>query len=744
MAEPFPLPAPTSLGEARLIAAARAGTVADLADLAPAQRLVRGALLRCLLSGLNEDGRRTEAGVRLLGAVIAGPVLLDGLGADEPAAPLVLRHALPAAGAGIPLLARGARFVALDLGHSRLARLEARGLDCPALTLTGLAIATPDGRVDLEGAQLGAASALSGIGPAQPGEAGPLLNLAGARLAGALTLAGGRLRQLVLVGAAVAGDVALDGAVLTAAGDAPALLANSVRIGGALRLSGTRVQGQLRLISAHVEGGLHCQGCTLHHPGEAAILADGSRLGALSFAGSSIRGEVRAIAARIAGGVSLDRTTRLAQPLGDALSLDQATIAGAVRLDGARVAGCVRLRAAEVAGGLQLTAGSQLGVANGPALVLAEATLDHLRLEGSSIAGQVALGGARLGWEARLEQLSLSAAPGQLAALDGAGLAVETLVLRGLRSQGRIQLDNVQVFGTLCLEALTMVPASAALDATSIADPAVLLSLRRARIGRLEVSKLTLARDAVADLRTAQLAILADAGGEAWGQAVLRLDGLVFSRLAEPPMGQKAARQARLAFLLRQYPRGRPNAATFSGGAFSQVAQTLRAMGQGADADWFARARRRLRRTAGVPVRPLGTWADGLVGLCFGDFYSGRRTLATLLLWIGLGAGGLWAANLQGMLRGSAGELCWSHTPGVTLPALDRHIPLPPQAVALEAAKMAVGLSLPGLPTGWASRCHVAAAAPPGWHWGRQAYQLLGTLLLLLSAASFTGLFRRD
>jgi hypothetical protein len=736
MAEPASLPSPETPAEARLIAAAEGGAIAALAGLAPAQRVVRGALLRALL----------EAGLaaRCSGAVVAGPVLLDGLGQDAPAPALELREALPAAGAGIPLLARGARLTALDLSHSRLARLEARGLDCPALTLTGVAIATPDGRVDLEGAHLGAAAALTGVGPGQPDAPGPLLNLAGARLAGGLNLAGARLRELILVGAVVAGDVALDGATLTAIGEEPALLANAARLQGQLRLAGTTVHGQLRLLRATVEGTVLLAGARLLHPGAVALLADGATLGGLDLReATKVRGELRCLGATLRGAVRLDPSTCLHQPGADALTLDQALLAGPVRLAG-RVEGGIRLRAAQLAAGLDLAPGSLVQASQGSALLLAEASGAAVVLQGATLAGQLTLTGLRLAGPLHVEGMTLAAAPGQLVALDASGLSAASATLKRLTGSGRLQLDGARLTGPLTLEALALIPAPAAAGAAELADPAAVLSLRGLRTPLLTARGLASTAETVADLRGAQAAELADQGGAGWGAARLRLDDFSYARLAEPSAGNRAARRSRLDFLLRQYPGGRPNAETFSGQPFTQLAQALRHTGHAADADFFARARRRFRRAAGVTERPLGTWADGLAGFFFGDFYSWPRTAATLALWLVLGAGGLWAANLHGALREGEAAACWNPRPGLMLPVLDRHVPLPPAGVALDAVQQAAGLTVPGVPTGWADRCEVAAEAHPGWRWARWAYQGLGAALLLLSAGSLLGLFRRD
>jgi hypothetical protein len=753
------LPSPASRGEALLIAAARAGTEAQLAALKPAERVVRGALLRALLEGDNADGRRTPAGLRLSGALVAGPVLLDGLGGGgAPAAPLWLRHCAPAEGAGIPFLARGAGFAELDLSHSRLARLEARGLHCAALTLTGLAIATGDGRVDLEGARLTGPAFLAGIGPARDGQGWPLLNLAGARVAGHLRLAGARLRELVLVSTVVHGDVQLDGAQLHAAGAEPALLGNTARISGALRLHGVQVQGQLRLLKAEVGGAvLLGHGARLHQAGGVALLADGATLGGLLVQdGAEVVGEIRALGAKLSGGVVLDAGARLTMPGGDALALDGASLGGGVLLAGARLEGSLSLRRAKLSGDLALTAGSLVQAPHHAAVAAGEAAIGgNLLLQGATLLGRLDLAGASIGGALRAEGLDLAAGPGLLTALDGAGLRAGAVTLGGARVAGQIRLDRAMLAEGLELSGLALAAAPAAAGAVPLADPEVLLSLKDAQLGqRLAVSALPAETEGVFDLRGAVVAVLADAGGAGWGVSAgrggvrLRLEGFGFQRLAEIPGGRRAARDLRLGFLLRQFRGGRPNAAEFCGPAFTQVAQALRRDGHGADADWFARARRRVRRQAGVTERPLGAWADGLAGMFFGDFYSARRTLVTFGLFLLLGAGGLWAANIQGVLlnRGADASPCWMPAELPQVQVMDAAWPMPDRSAGLEALRMAVDLAVPGIPLHWAERCEVAGDSiqAVAWGWAWRLYQVLGGALLLLGAAGLTGLFRRD
>ncbi len=754
----FPLPTAQTRGEAMLLAATRAGEEAVLAALRPAERVVRGALLRALLEGDNTDGRRTPAGVRLSGALVAGPVLLDGLGGSGmAAAPLWLRQCGPAEGAGIPFLARGAAFAELDLSHSRLARMEARGLHCAALTLTGLAIATGDGRVDLEGARLTGPAFLAGIGPARDGQGWPLLNLAGARVAGHLRLAGARLRALVLLGAVVHGDVQLDGAQLHAVGEEPALLGNTARISGALRLHGVQVQGQVRLLKAEVGGAvLLGHGARLHHPGGVALLADGAALGGLLLqGGSEVTGEIRLLGAKLGGDVALDAGARVAMPGGDAVALDGATLAASVRLAGARLEGSLSLRRATLGGDLALTAGSLVQAPHHAAVAAGEASIGgNLVLQGAVLVGRVDLAGARIGGALRAEGLDLAAGPGLLTALDGAGLRAQAVMLGGARVAGQVRLDRAEVAEGLELAGLALVAAPAAAGAVPLADPEVLLSLKDARLGqRLAVSALPAETEGVFDLRGATVAVLADAGGAGWGVSAgrggvrLRLDGFTFQRLAEVP-SRRAARDLRLGFLLRQFRGGRPNAAEFCGPAFTQVAQALRREGHAADADWFARARRRVRRQAGVAERPLGAWADGLAGMFFGDFYSARRTLVTFALFLLLGAGGLWAANIQGVLgiRGTDATMCWMPAELPQVRVMDGAWPMPDRTAGLQALQMAVDLAVPGLPLHWAERCEVAGDSLPAmaWGWAWRLYEWLGGGLLLLGAAGLTGLFRRD
>lgn len=763
--DPFPLPMPVTPGEERVIAAARGGAIAELAGLPAAQRVVRAELLIALLAGDNEDGRRTAAGLTLRHARIAGGLVLDGLGAPgAPLPPLALPYAEPASGAGIPVLARDAWLAALDLSYAIVARVEAQRVHCPNLVLTGLRVATHDGEVRLDGAQLGAGTWLNGIGALPPERPGPALVLADAALDGAARLQSVHLKQLVLSGAHIAGDASLGGAVLSPPPGVPALLAYATRIGGTLALPTADLGGSLRLLRAML-GGLSLGPLTdVDGQGGAAVILDGAHVaGPLRVvSGTVLHGELRALEAQVSGDLVVDPDARIEHAGGDALALAGAEIGGSLVLRGTRLLGSLRLPEAAISGDVALAEGATILAPHGEAIAAREAIIGgSLLLDGATVQGRMTLAGARLGGALQARGAMLATSAQMLDALDGTGMSVARDLLLAeppASVAGRIILDRATVGGAVRLGALALAAAPAAGQAAKLSDAAVTLSLREARVaGALQVRLPSEAAGTI-DLRGAQCGVLDDAGGAGWGPVrtrrggvALRLDGFVYGRLAQAAGPE--LRRARLAFLMRQFAGKRPRAEEFADQPFGQLARTLRAQGEPEAADFVARQRRVLRQAAGVAGGP-GRLAGALSGLLLGHGYSNGRTLATLGLWLVLGAGLLLLANDHGGWRGQVadpaargyGGLCWmpEEVPRMALGRLD--LPRPTASVGLEAVKMAADLALPGLPLGWADRCQVATAAGGSPWWGRlvAAWQALAWALLALGAASLTGLLRRD
>ncbi|GAA4586939.1 hypothetical protein BJY16_008070 [Actinoplanes octamycinicus] len=215
-------------------------------------REVRATVLRALLLGARPPVAGEQAALRLVGAVVTGPLSLSY--AEVPAS-ISLRDSV--------LQERP------DLYGLRVRRLTLAGSEMPGLVL---GMAQIDGGVRLNGAVL-------------TGE----LSLAGAQIGGALVMDGARL---------TGAPVALNGTELRVAGNV-------------LARAGFQAGGELRLDGAEINGSLRLNGATLQNPGRWAIYGSGLRVGAVLdlSGGARIAGSIRLRNAVVGTVVSLSRAT---------------------------------------------------------------------------------------------------------------------------------------------------------------------------------------------------------------------------------------------------------------------------------------------------------------------------------------------------------------------------------------------------------------------------------------------------
>jgi len=253
-------PTAPSEAERALLAAVARGDQCRLGDQAPdpadpAAPRIRAALLRHLITGGCEAAPVTQAGVRLMGALIDGPLTLN-FATSTGETDLRCCHFTDA------LHARRADLVQLVLSGSHLSDLMAEGLAVEGsvfligVTVTGrisLATATIGGQLALHGATIGALTAQSAhIGAsvylrAAEGQAFVAMgevSFAGAEIGGQLACDGARIVNpgkiaLNLQRARIAGD-----AFLRAQGSLP------FHVEGEVHLSGTDIAGQLDLAGA--------------------------------------------------------------------------------------------------------------------------------------------------------------------------------------------------------------------------------------------------------------------------------------------------------------------------------------------------------------------------------------------------------------------------------------------------------------------------------------------------------------
>ncbi|MFE7072804.1 oxidoreductase [Streptomyces sp. NPDC057620] len=228
------------------------------------------------------------------------------------------------------------------------------------------------------------AALLLGANAARPG-AVAALNLTGARIVGRLDLAGGDIAHTVhLASCRLEETVNLRGSATRTIRITNCRVlgieAQMVRIEGRLELSRTTLRGgRLALTNAHVSGELDLNGATLEADGKWALFAGGLVAEGAVFCsqGFTARGGLRLLGAQLSGGLFLGGA-RLANPAGEALLADTATVSTLELTDGFAATAAVRLRGAHITNRLSLR-GAALGEP-GAALDLARVQVAELDL----------------------------------------------------------------------------------------------------------------------------------------------------------------------------------------------------------------------------------------------------------------------------------------------------------------------------------------------------------------------------
>jgi hypothetical protein len=272
--------APTA-AERALIQAAAEGSLCRLSDSVPdpadpAAPRIRAALLAHLITGGCEHAAVAPAGVRLMGAVIEGPLTLNFASARG-------ETDLRACQFTDALAMRRAHLVQLVLSGSQFPGLQAEGLAVEGSVFL-IAVTCP-GRISLATAQIGGQLALHGavIGP---------LTAQGARVGASVHLRANEGRpfaatgEVSLAGAEIGGQLACDGGRFTNP-DKIALNLQRVRIAGdaMLRAQGAlpfHAEGEVHLAGAEIAGQLDLAGAQLQNRGH-ALSGPRMRVGAEFF-----------------------------------------------------------------------------------------------------------------------------------------------------------------------------------------------------------------------------------------------------------------------------------------------------------------------------------------------------------------------------------------------------------------------------------------------------------------------------
>ncbi|MGC0328520.1 hypothetical protein RKD23_001510 [Streptomyces sp. SAI-170] len=233
-------------------------------------------------------------------------------------------------------------------------------------------------------------------GPQPDGEI-PALDLMGARVTGRLDLQYATIEHPVRLRhcrfdepprchAARLRELNLSESVL------PGLLAPTVHVDGALRLTRARVDGTVRLGGAQISGSLYLESARIGtlDAEEPVLQLNQASLGADLWApGLRTRGQIRLNGASVAGSVNLSEA-RLSHPGNAAMDAETLTVEGDMRVRYAEVEGWIGLRGARIAGRLDLSY-SRLSHPGESGLRTSSCAIGELWLRGPAMEGTLNL-----------------------------------------------------------------------------------------------------------------------------------------------------------------------------------------------------------------------------------------------------------------------------------------------------------------------------------------------------------------
>ncbi|MEO8811363.1 MAG: hypothetical protein ABI376_00425 [Caulobacteraceae bacterium] len=612
----------------------------------------------------------------------------------------------------------------------------ALSLDAAELGGVFLIGAVAQGEVRAPGAVVHGVFNAQGAGFSNP--AGEALNLAGAEVGGGLYFQdvwndGGALHverpvriagQLDLARARILGDLALDGAVLTAAIDGVpagvAVDARALEVKGSLLWSvsapGRRpsVRGAVNLGGARVDGDVDLTGLAAFHATPDMTAAPDprgtfTRLGladtAISMVGVEVGGDLRigrAIFAALDPAPDLTPTGPSQPPSGDRDARGRPwlePVSGAPTFVATAIDGCLDLSRA---------------------VIRRDLVIDGAGLAASRPVAEVAAGAAPA---VRAASTALS--------LHGAAIAKALRVRR-------------------------LAPG---------VDPS--------RAGRI-------------DLRSAVCDELDDGrGGEGWGPTPsgdgagyrLDLDGFVYGRLEDADAAERSPRPwdavlsslrpstaggdrplwaRRTAWLLRQYRGSRPTPADYSPQPWGQLAATLKATGRDEDARRVTIAHYDFRLRSGVEGLAASLWSRA-VSLLFRYGYSPGRVAVwfaaflmvgdvTVRYWIAQDARARATASATpcaSLAFGSSSAKCPYLVTPSKADAPDRGAVSAPCEKGIAPGLYAIDVFLPVVNLKEQDRCDINPGRPE-WRWIKAFYALWGWIFTPLAALTFAGVLKRD
>ncbi|HRD74657.1 MAG TPA: hypothetical protein PK264_01775, partial [Hyphomicrobiaceae bacterium] len=183
--------------------------------------------------------------------------------------------------------------------------------------------------------------------------------------------------------------------------------------------------------------------------------------------------------------------------------------------------------------------------------------------------------------------------------------------------------------------------------------------------------------------------------------------------------------------------------------AYMHLARVLTNEGLDEDAEKVMVSMRRSTRFAGAMRKPLTYLISGLFDVCFGYGYSRWKALITLTLWICLGWWGVTQALAQGVMVVDVQAVTTGGGPLARWATVSSP-PEPPCKGQIEPLFYAIDLTIPVLDLGQVRKCtirldeaedHLSVwqKSTTRWWMLRYVYELLGGLIVSLTALTFTG-----
>ncbi|MEE4161400.1 MAG: hypothetical protein V2I25_02765 [Woeseiaceae bacterium] len=244
-------------------------------------------------------------------------------------------------------------------------------------------------------------------------------------------------------------------------------------------------------------------------------------------------------------------------------------------------------------------------------------------------------------------------------------------------------------------------------------------------------------------LTSAQLNSIIDTSETGWPEAgYLALDGATYERIRHFGAGDLTAK--RIAWLRRQYPGGRPSAASFRPQPYEQLSRVLRQHGLANEANAIAVEKIRARLEARVD-RPWARLFPQLLMLISQYGYSTRRAVASFLVFVLLGTA-MYATALFGFgqpflpVESDPEPVTYRFAFGMLETSAQAGCP------GLHVMHFALDAALPVIDLAQDQRCRFTPEGSLRWLWLllNSVYVIAGAALSAVVVLTLTGVLRRD